>query len=887
MEGLVVPVHLAVHVLGLAVAAGLAVYGVVRREEAGPSRTGLVVGGVLLASSHLATGAGLVDAGVTWPIYARAGGYAALAVGAVGRLAGVGAVMVIASPGAHLAAAAAGLMAALATWRGVLGRGREVAPLAAGLVLWASADLTGAPGAGTVDDRVVAALSVVGSLAAGRWLMRRAGSSLLGRFVASSAAVLLVVVIGLASAAGVVFRLDLEQDARAALAERAAARSDEIAQQWTEELRVLASAITGDVQTANVLAVRDGRLDDVDAAASAMVRLAGVDAALVVDASGVVIGSHDATTAGRVALADETRLAGDEVVAGALAGSEAAAITVVGSPQTLAAVAAVPVAPREGTELRLDRRVGAIVLVRRADPTYVQQVAAQTGADASVVVVGDPRAVVSTLPGEGASLVAERVLDDADPRAVTLPDGREVFLSAAPVVRDRPIAYVALADDGSALADLEQDTARLLFWLALAGMLLAGGLAAVAARRTTAPITRLTRAAERIAAGDLDVRLSSDRDDEVGRLAGAFDEMTVALAERQQALREAAATEQGLRRRLEVVTGSMSEALLAVDRDGVVVTANPAASGLLGTSPVGRGVDEVLQGTDAGGRALLGVLGGADAAGAASVRGSVHVPGGRRVPVAATAAPLVGDDGRSLGRVYVLRDVAREVEVERMKTEFLSNISHELRTPLTPIKGYAEVMRSKEVSPERIRGFADKIAVSTERLERIIGMLVDFAALEAGRMRITLAPTELDGVVDHVLARWRTEHPGRRFSRRLARDLPSVRVDEGLLSRVLEELVDNAVKFSDGPVTIAAARDGDAVEVIVRDRGQGIEPEQLEAILADFHQGDGSATRRYGGLGLGLSIVRRIVDRFDADLEVRSEVGAGTEVLLRLMVASP
>ncbi|HEX9889940.1 MAG TPA: HAMP domain-containing sensor histidine kinase, partial [Nitriliruptorales bacterium] len=230
--------------------------------------------------------------------------------------------------------------------------------------------------------------------------------------------------------------------------------------------------------------------------------------------------------------------------------------------------------------------------------------------------------------------------------------------------------------------------------------------------------------------------------------------------------------------------------------------------------------------------------------------------------------------------------VTGEVEVERMKTEFLSNISHELRTPLTPIKGYAEVLRVKELSHERVTDFAGNIAESAQRLERIIAMLVDFAALEAGRMEVKLAPTPVGPEVDLVLDRWRQRLPQRRFTRRLERGLPPVQVDPDLLDRVLEELVDNAVKFSESPVRIRGRDEGDGrVRLTVHDTGSGIEEDELVTILRDFHQADGSATRRYGGLGLGMSIVQRIVERFNGEVLIESDFGEGTDVHLLLPVA--
>ncbi len=441
------------------------------------------------------------------------------------------------------------------------------------------------------------------------------------------------------------------------------------------------------------------------------------------------------------------------------------------------------------------------------------------------------------------------------------------------------------------LAGIEDAFTRSLFGVALAGMLLATVLAGVASSRTTRPIRALTEAAERVADGDLDVQVEVERHDEVGRLAGAFDEMTTALRHRQDELVAAAETEAGLRRRLEIVTASMSEALLAVDSDGRITTANPAAVALLGGGEgvVGRDVVNVLRGTDASGTSLAAALGGPRATTPASVRGSVGT-GRRGRPVAASAAPLTAPDGAPVGRVYVLRDISGEVEVERMKTEFLSNISHELRTPLTPIKGYAEVLRVKDVGRDRTVEFAGNIAD--------LGPAPGAHHRHAGRLRRPRGgadggPARPDparsGRRRGAASVGATASPERDLRRRLTRGLPAVNVDPDLLARVLEELVDNAVKFSDEsrPGHGATHPGGDIVEVAVRTTGTGWRRTRSARSCATSTRSTARRPAGIGGLGLGLSIVQRILERFDADVRVESELGVGTRVVLLLPVAEP
>jgi signal transduction histidine kinase/HAMP domain-containing protein len=882
-NGVVIPLHLAVHVLGLTVASGLVAYAVVRRREVSVGWLGLLVGGLLLAVSHVASGA-LVTGDLPWPVYVRAAGYAAVAVGAAGRLVGGTAVfVVVAPPTAHLAAAVAAAAAALATARGVLGRGRSVLPLAVGLALWAAADL-----AVPTDSVLAGSLSVAGSVAAGWWLLKRASESLLARFLGSFVAVLLILVVGLASASGLVFSTDLQREQLRRLEQLTAARAQEVNDAIPLELLRSAVPLSGG-SLAREISEASAAGGELDARARSIAVFPGIDAVLLVDARGDVVGSWDPLAAppARLADSDELVIAGDDLVARAVRGSQVSGLVALGGGELLA-VGAAPVAPRDELgEPLLDQLAGALVLTRRiTDQRIVADVERRAGAEATVTVGGT--AVASTLDDDEAQAVAAVLSRDTGTRVTELVDGR-AFLAAAPLVSadGSQAGVIALTQDASVVAGIEETFARTLFGVTLAGMLLSVLLAAAASSRTTRPIRLLTEAAERVAEGDLDVGVAVDRDDEVGRLAGAFDGMTTALAAREADLVRAAETETTLRHRLEIITASMGEALLAVDRDRRVTTANPAAATLLGVSVpwlVGRPIGEVLGGA-AGGSGLAEALGGPEETGPAAARGTVGAGRTGRA-VAATAAPL-GEAGEPpIGRVYVLRDISGEVEVERMKTEFLSNISHELRTPLTPIKGFSEVLKVKDVGRERTAEFAANIAASAARLERIIGMLVDFASLEAGRMEVQLEPTPLGPVVDDVLTRWREERPDRSFRRRLARGLPPLQVDPGLLARVLEELVDNAVKFSGGEVRVSASRhDEDTVAVSVRDHGDGIEPGQLDSILRDFHQLDGSATRRFGGLGLGLSIVQRILDRFGADILVASEPGVGTDVVLYLPVA--
>ena len=418
--------------------------------------------------------------------------------------------------------------------------------------------------------------------------------------------------------------------------------------------------------------------------------------------------------------------------------------------------------------------------------------------------------------------------------------------------------------------------------MALGAAALALVFAVLAGARVAAPVQRLTDAARRISDGDLSARAEIDAEDEIGVLGASFDTMTDSIERMTREIREAAA-------QTEAILSGMAEGLVATDARGTIVAVNPAAEAMLAAKEsrlVGKSVEAVVKGVDRDGRELSRRL-------AAPMRRpwSTNAQLTRKassLAVAMSGSPIKNEQGTVIGRVYVMRDIQREAEVEAMKTEFLSNISHELRTPLTPIKGYAEMLISKEVPRDRARTFLGNILEGAERLERYVDMLVNFSAMEAGRFTLHTEDVDVKALVERVGAQWASSVDGHRVDVKVSARIPKAVADERMLERALNELMDNAVKYSPdgGTVTLAARVRGTGgdrrVEVAVSDEGIGIEPEQLEEIFGDFSQLDGSSTRKYGGLGLGLSFVDRVVRAQNGVLTAQSEPGKGSTFVISL-----
>ena len=246
------------------------------------------------------------------------------------------------------------------------------------------------------------------------------------------------------------------------------------------------------------------------------------------------------------------------------------------------------------------------------------------------------------------------------------------------------------------------------------------------------------------------------------------------------------------------------------------------------------------------------------------------------------------DANRSLERRVAERTaeleeaLARLTEFNQLKANFVANISHELRTPLTHIKGYNALLLEGSLGPlasdqhEALRVTAGAIS----RLEGLINDLISYAAAARGELTVNLRPVAVGTVAAQVLERSRAKAGRQRVALEtdIPLDLPLVSADEEKLNWLLLQLVDNGVKFTapGGHVIIGAQAGEHRVTVSVKDSGIGIPAARLEDIFEPFRQLDGSSTRRAGGTGLGLALVRRIVEAHGASIEVSSRLGKGS-----------
>jgi PAS domain S-box-containing protein len=358
------------------------------------------------------------------------------------------------------------------------------------------------------------------------------------------------------------------------------------------------------------------------------------------------------------------------------------------------------------------------------------------------------------------------------------------------------------------------------------------------------------------------------REEEIEALSALAANASVALSNAELYQRVAVEREQSV-----AILANIADGIVAVDRDGHVVVWNAAAEQITGVpagESLGRTPAQVLQ------RELESESGGTNRL-VSIMRGS------EEVWLSLSEAVMRDPAGAIAGRIFAFRDISAERAVEQMKSDFVSTVSHELRTPLTSIYGFAETLLRTDIQfgEEERRTFLGYIASESERLTRIVDALLNVARLDTGDLQVSLEPTDIGAVLADAVSTVEALENGHRFELRVE-DALRAQADPDKLRQVLDQLVENAVKFSPGGgvVRVEARRRPDGVEISVADEGVGIPPSQRERIFSKFSRGGDGAQST--GTGLGLFIAQGLVSAMGGRIRVDSEEGRGSRFTFEL-----
>ncbi|MBA2571514.1 MAG: HAMP domain-containing protein [Gemmatimonadetes bacterium] len=407
---------------------------------------------------------------------------------------------------------------------------------------------------------------------------------------------------------------------------------------------------------------------------------------------------------------------------------------------------------------------------------------------------------------------------------------------------------------------------RQLLGVGLAALVFGAALSLGLSYAATRPLHKVGRVARAMAAGDLSRRVHARGGDEIGEVANALDTLADELQRRLVQL-------EGERGEMQALIDSMAEGVLALDREGTVRRANPAACRIFGLTGEVRGTPApAVSRRPAFLELVRTTLQGAPVPATELAHGQHHL--------LATAQPLA--DG---GAVLVFLDVSTLRRLQDVRRDFVANASHELKTPLTAIRGYSETLLDPELPPELRRQFTETVQANAERLQRIVDDLLDLSRIESGGWRAEPEPVAVDQVARAAWANFAAAAEEKGVGWEIeGEELPQqVLADPGALHQIFANLFSNALRFTPagGRITIAAraaAQRAGWTRVEVRDTGAGIPAVHLPRIFERFYRVDPARSREEGGTGLGLAIVRHLVEAHGGSVEAESSLGQGTTI---------
>jgi len=465
--------------------------------------------------------------------------------------------------------------------------------------------------------------------------------------------------------------------------------------------------------------------------------------------------------------------------------------------------------------------------------------------------------------------------------------------------------------------------------LSLVSFLAAIGIGLLLSRQISKPLRTLVKYTSAVTAGNTYQQVDIHTKDELGVLASAFNRMSRAVLNREEELHNSAEYLKTLNEQLgsysqkleqtnkqlaqsnqkvstayselekvnrqvtaekersRVIVRGISDAIILTDSKQNVMDFNPKAAQMfqLSGDSIGKPILETINNNE-----LLKATREALLQEKKIYTSEIALPDpytGKNRIFSLHTSTATDEVGNKVGAVSVLRDVTGEKELEEIKTNFLQTVSHELRTPLTSIIGFLDLVvdeSSGELNDVQ-KDFLTTARDSSLTLQKLINDLLDLSKIEAGKMELHKEPMHLKIIVDKVKQNLLPlcKNKNLYFENRIPDELPLIELDSGKLAQVFTNLAGNAIKFTDqGGITVSASESEDVVQVIVEDTGIGIPKDKLNKVFEKFSQVDNSSTRKYEGTGLGLPIVKSIIEMHNGHIWAESGQGQGTTFIFTL-----
>ncbi|MBS0266456.1 MAG: PAS domain-containing protein [Planctomycetes bacterium] len=421
----------------------------------------------------------------------------------------------------------------------------------------------------------------------------------------------------------------------------------------------------------------------------------------------------------------------------------------------------------------------------------------------------------------------------------------------------------------------------------LQGLYVFGGLALAAmalvayqiAKRTCKRLESVQRVVSQMSAGEFDKRIPPENRMQIESLAASLDQTQLYLKSRVADL-------EASRNQLRTVLDSMLEGVIAVDSDQRVLLINAAGRRLFpiqDLQPVGRPIWELIRSP------LLGNWVSQSLSSSEPVGGEMEIKAPVQRMLSVRVASLPGDT--ITGAIVVASDISQLRHLERVRQEFVANASHELKTPLTSIKACVESLLDGAIDEPEIRvNFLQTINEQSERLDRLVRDLLALTRIESEQNRPVLHPVELEPIIQLCVNRHvsKAERKEMRILTEPSAVPAVVFADEESLEQILDNLIDNAIKYTNpgGTITVRWQTNSQQCLLEVEDTGIGIPQAHQLRIFERFYRVDRARSREQGGTGLGLSIVKHLVQQLGGTVSVSSKVGKGSTFAVELQPAA-
>ena len=386
------------------------------------------------------------------------------------------------------------------------------------------------------------------------------------------------------------------------------------------------------------------------------------------------------------------------------------------------------------------------------------------------------------------------------------------------------------------------------------------------------PVNKLIQSAEKIKEEDKNIVTKGKKKKDVGNLENVFDMMTTELTEK---LSEVSTQ----KNQIETILLHMTDGIIAFNRKGEIILINPAAKKFLAIRPEDEKFDDIFKKFNLNINMEKIIY----LENWTSTEQRIQVDD-RYVNV--FFAPFKNETERPDGVIAVIQDITEHVKLDNMQKELVADVSHELKTPITSIMGYADTLLEGEYDKETQNKFLNVIATEARRMARLVTDLLTLSRYDSNKKRTQKESFDLGDLVKKCQDKLGIEikKKNHKVNCFVTADVPPVYADKYDIERVVLNILTNSIKYTPdgGEIKIYVGFVYNDAYIKIFDNGIGIPEEDLSRIFERFYRVDKARTREMGGTGLGLSIAKEILDKNGGSIDIKSVVGQGTEVVIRI-----